>query len=187
MSGPVLTAAELDEIRDHALAEYPREACGFVLHHNADGAVIARGRNIMDTLHQRSPARHPRGAEEAFAVDPRDMIDVMRKLALGWRLRAIYHSHTRGGPHFSEEDLRRALCGRDRPSFPDAAQVVIALPGRLLTAAHAYRWDPTRAAYLLVGALTWQRRLDPDKGAVLVTRQPRVLPLVALEPVGAPA
>ena len=184
VADPVLTAAELGEIRDHALADYPRECCGFVLRRVTESAVW-RCLNAMDELHRRNPAKYPRDAEAAFAIDPNDMIKLVHLLGSGWLVHAIYHSHPRGGAHFSEEDLQQALCGRTSPSYPDAAQVVVALPGRLLTAAHAYRWDPTRAAYLLVGALTWERRLDPDRGAVLVTRQPRVLPLVALEPMPA--
>jgi proteasome lid subunit RPN8/RPN11 len=62
-----------EQMKQHALEESPKEACGFVLEHN----IIERAINISET---------PR---DTFVIDPRVYLEAKRK----GTLKAYYHSH----------------------------------------------------------------------------------------------
>lgn len=184
MSEPTLTDLELRQIAEHASADWPREACGFVLH-RGERSVVARARNIMDALHEKAPAKYPRPATHAYAVDPESMAALALRLRDGWVLHAIYHSHTQHeGANFSDDDVRWALHGQPAPRYPEAAQVVISVGDFGPTTARAFRWDVVRAAFICAGVAVCARRLDPAvAGGVRVEwTQPRVLPLAAALP-----
>jgi [CysO sulfur-carrier protein]-S-L-cysteine hydrolase len=96
----------LEEIRAHALAEYPSECCGFVFGPSGDPPLLTRAQresNEADKYHRLDPERFPRTsrtyfkmnelrAAKAFDANPAEPVKV------------IYHSHCDAGAYFSAED-----------------------------------------------------------------------------------
>lgn len=146
-----LTRDELAAIRDQAEAEYPRECCGVIL--VRDGRVperqLHRCRNIQDELHAKDPNDHPRDARTAYFMAPEDLLALTRAEQKGYAVRVIYHSHIDCGAYFSETDQRNALLG-DRPAYPEATYVVLAVNQGRAEEARAFRWDPACAAFVPV-------------------------------------
>ena len=148
MTGLRLSRAALDAILAHARATHPKECCGAVL--EQDGRdVVRRFTNIQDRLHAEDPSTHPRGAETAYAPEPRELLDVVRAgEEPGARLTVFYHSHTRVGAYFSGEDRARALFG-DEPAYPEVTYVVVS-DSRTPGEARAFRWDEPRRDFVEV-------------------------------------
>lgn len=157
MRAPALLLEELAAIRGHAVRDWPHEACGFVLRRQQasempESMVMPCG-NIAEELHVKDPATHPRGASEAYVVAPAALKTLAKRLANGWMLAAIYHSHTlHEGARFSDDDVRGALLATGEPAYPTAMQVVISLPDGRPEAVNAYQWDTERQAYVLAAA-----------------------------------
>lgn len=169
---PILTERQLREIGEHARAAWPGEACGFIVVRDETDHVH-RARNVMDELHARRPRTYPRPATHAYAIAPEDMVRLGAYLRDGYRLHAIYHSHThREGANFSADDVAWALHGRRSPTYPEAAQVVMSLDADGPTSVNGYRWDNERGEFVLTGCAVYDRT-----GSWV---QPRVLPLVEL-------
>ncbi|HJQ84370.1 MAG TPA: M67 family metallopeptidase [Candidatus Binatia bacterium] len=134
-----LEKAALAEMLAHARATHPDECCGAVL--ELDGRdVVRRFTNIQNRLHHEDPAANPRGAETAYAPDPKELFAAVRDgEAPGARLKVFYHSHTRVGAYFSGEDRARAMFG-DEPAYPEVVYVVVS-DSRAEGEARAFRWD----------------------------------------------
>jgi [CysO sulfur-carrier protein]-S-L-cysteine hydrolase len=139
MQSLTLERAALDDILAHARATHPKECCGAVL---AQGGrdTVRRFTNVQDELHRQDPTAHPRGAETAYAPEPRELYAVLRDgEAPGASLKAFYHSHTRVGAYFSGEDKARAMFGDD-PAYPDVTYLVVS-DSRTPGEARAFRWS----------------------------------------------
>ena len=134
-----LARTALDQMLAHARATHPEECCGAVLELGGRD-VVRRFTNIQGRLHREDPAAHPRDAETAYAPEPRELFAALREgEAPGARVKAFYHSHTRGGAYFSGEDRARAMFG-DEPAYPEVTYVVVSdsrTPGEV----RAFRWD----------------------------------------------
>jgi len=143
---PVLTAAEVAEVRRHAEAEYPRECCGVLLVRDPAERRLIRCTNVQDTLHARDPVTHPRDARTAYYIDPLDLLKIGRLEGEGFRVAVIYHSHIDTGAYFSETDRRNALMG-DEPAYPDTTYVVVSVVEGRSGEAAAVRWDPTERTF----------------------------------------
>jgi proteasome lid subunit RPN8/RPN11 len=134
-----LERAALDEILSHARATHPKECCGAVLV-EAGRDAVRRFTNVQDELHQKDPATHPRGAETAYAPEPRELFAAVRDGdAPGGQLKVFYHSHTRVGAYFSGEDRARAMFD-DEPAYPEVTYVVVS-DSRTPGEARAFRWS----------------------------------------------
>ena len=108
----VVPGSLLDEIVQHARADFPNECCGIVAT-NGDRAVkVFRATNI-----HHSPTR--------FEIDGRDVIRVLREIEdQGWELGSIYHSHTRTAAYPSQTDVNFAA------NWPDVAWLIVSLENR---------------------------------------------------------
>jgi adenylyltransferase/sulfurtransferase len=150
----IVSREELREIRDHGVAEYPRESCGVILVRGSERRLI-RCRNVQDDLHRRDPERYPRDARTAYYIDPADLLRIGRLEGDGFAVAVIYHSHVDAGAYFSETDRRQALVGGE-PAYPDAIYIVTAVVEGRAQAAAAFRWDPAAHDFLEVdlGATT---------------------------------
>ena len=120
LPGEVLTA-----LRAHVTTAYPREACGVVLR-TPEGGFYA--------LHARNAA--PNQAHR-FWLDPRDMLQIAQRLALGNDLVVIYHSHCDTPALFSERDRHFAA------AYPDVLHLIFAVTARGVLNLHTYRADGT--------------------------------------------
>jgi proteasome lid subunit RPN8/RPN11 len=134
-----LARRALDDILAHARATHPDECCGAVIERDGHDHV-RRFTNIQERLHRDDPATHPRGAETAYAPEPRELFAALREGdEAGARLKVFYHSHTRVGSYFSGEDRARAMFG-DEPSYPEVTYLVVS-DSRTAGEARAFRWD----------------------------------------------
>lgn len=138
--GPLtLERAALADILAHARATHPKECCGAVVTRGGRDTV-RRFTNVQDDLHRDDPAAHPRGAETAYAPEPRELYAAVRDgEAPGAELKVFYHSHTRVGAYFSGEDRSRAMFGDD-PAYPEVTYLVVS-DSRTPGEARAFRWS----------------------------------------------
>lgn len=140
----------LDAMRSHAEADYPEECCGVLLA-DADGNLSARRcRNVQNELHAQDPVKHPRDARTAYAIDPRELLDLTRELdRTRGTLRAIYHSHPDVGAYFSQEDRARAVMEEwDEPLYPGASFVVLSVRNGKIDDLKSFAWDENSRDYL---------------------------------------
>lgn len=144
----IATQEELAEIRRHAEADYPSECCGVILARDAE-RVLMRCRNLQDELHQGDPAKHPRDSRTAYYIDPKDLLEIGRREAQGYRVAVIYHSHCDAGAYFSETDKRNALFGGE-PAYPDALYVVVSVVSGRGAVPGAFQWNPEKRDFLPV-------------------------------------
>ncbi len=144
----IATQEELAGIRRHAEADYPSECCGVILARDAE-RVLMRCRNLQDELHQGDPAKHPRDSRTAYYIDPKDLLEIGRREAQGYRVAVIYHSHCDAGAYFSETDKRNALFGGE-PAYPDALYVVVSVLSGRVAAPGAFQWNPEKRDFLPV-------------------------------------
>jgi proteasome lid subunit RPN8/RPN11 len=135
----ILAAAELTVIREHAVAEYPHEACGVIMA-TASERRLLRCRNIQNELHARDPERHPRDARTAYYLDPRDLLRIAELERQGFDVAVIYHSHVDAGAYFSPTDRRQALV-EGEPTYPAAVYVVASVMEGALAAVAGFRWS----------------------------------------------
>jgi len=103
IDGDVLRDAEA-----HAVAEYPKEACGFLFGPAADAPRvdgIQREVNEADKYHALDPETFPRTAETYFKINELRAARAFDEGAVAGRpVKVIYHSHCDAGAYFSEED-----------------------------------------------------------------------------------
>lgn len=135
----ILAAEELEAIRQHAVEEYPREACGVLMARDGERRLL-RCRNAQDELHARDPGRYPRDGRTAYHIADEDRLRMVRLESEGFMPTVIYHSHVDAGAYFSATDKRQALIGEE-PMYPDTTYVVVSVVGRRVEAVRAFRWD----------------------------------------------
>jgi proteasome lid subunit RPN8/RPN11 len=92
-----LTKNIVREILEHAKADAPIEACGYVAAINGIATQSIRLANV-----DHSP--------EHFSLDPMEQFTAVRKIrSKGMQLRAVYHSHPASPARPSKEDIRLAF------------------------------------------------------------------------------
>ncbi len=99
---------KLDQIVQHALQEYPKEACGIVAGRENEAMKI-----YPVTNKEQSPITYFMEPSEQFTV-----IKEMRKN--GWQMLGIYHSHTSSDAYPSEKDIELAF-------YQDALHFIVSL------------------------------------------------------------
>ncbi len=156
-----------EDMADHAVAEYPRECCGFLTGiddlddpanpanpANPDGPAnpvdsggpvdpeswrVHRCTNIQDELHAKDPAEHPRDARTAYAFSRADM----ERLFFGEfdppdaRVQGFYHSHPDAPAYFSEKDRMDALTGW---LDPEPGYLVLSVTRDAVSDIKMFRW-----------------------------------------------
>jgi proteasome lid subunit RPN8/RPN11 len=111
----ILHQALVDELREHAGREFPREACG-VLVGPANGSSetlrLVRMTNTADS-------------DSEYAFDPDEQITLWQEVEdADHQVRVIYHSHPRSRARPSKVDLATA-------SYPDVIYLIIGSRGQL--------------------------------------------------------
>ena len=115
-----ITRAAIDDITAHAIADYPKEACGIVAGQHGIGARVLRMRNVDE-----SPI--------SYTMDPQEQLQVMKRLrAEGLEMLAIYHSHTATAAYPSPTDVRLA-------TYTDVAYLLVSLTDRTRPDVNSYR------------------------------------------------
>jgi proteasome lid subunit RPN8/RPN11 len=135
------------EISRHAEETFPEECCGVVLS-NGISYDVQRLRNIQNQLHAVDPQTYPRTAAIAYAMDPQELNEIIRKAeAKGAKLIAFYHSHPDHEAYFSEEDKAFASPFGE-PTFPGAAQIVVSIYARLVKRIAAFVWSDDKQDFV---------------------------------------
>jgi proteasome lid subunit RPN8/RPN11 len=92
-----ITTQAWQQIVDHARADAPIEACGYLA--AADGIIVEAIR-----------LRNADASEEHFSFDPAEQFAAVRAIRKsGCKLRAVYHSHPASPARPSQEDIRLAF------------------------------------------------------------------------------
>ncbi|MYA77739.1 MAG: hypothetical protein F4014_03765 [Gemmatimonadetes bacterium] len=158
---PRLPRTVYEDMAAHAVAEYPRECCGFLTgtddpydpanQANPANPVnsvdpvdpeswrVHRCRNIQDELHAKDPAEHPRDARTAYAFSRADM----ERLFFGEfdppgaRVQGFYHSHPDAPAYFSEKDRMDALTGW---LDPEPGYLVLSVTEDAVSDIKMFRW-----------------------------------------------
>ena len=141
----IVTPEELEAVKEQAVAEYPREACGVILTRDAERRLL-RCRNDQDELHRRDPERYPRDARTAYHIADTDRLEMLKLEDQGFAPLVIYHSHVDAGAYFSETDVRQAML-QGEPMYPDTTYVVVSVVGGRVEDVAAFRWDPAERRF----------------------------------------
>ncbi len=137
--GPVLRAIE-----GHCRAEFPNEACGFVLGPASEAQRLSHAQkalNAQDKYHARFPEEFPRTARTAYFIEPKAIMDTFDQArARGDAVKVIYHSHADHDSYFSEEDRRAATFGDDLAYA--VAFLVVSVRGGEVRDRKLFAWEP---------------------------------------------
>lgn len=118
-----MTPAALAQIYAHARAAFPHECCGYVT--AADRVVACTNADASGT---------------SFAIDGRELFDLVRSFASPDPARVIYHSHPNGRAYLSPTDRRLALTDARTPIYPvDHVVVGVAAAGVVEAARFTFR------------------------------------------------
>ncbi len=146
---PRLPRTVYEGMAAHAVAEYPKECCGFLTGTDdpanpanpvdSESWRVHRCRNIQDELHAKDPAEHPRDARTAYAFSRADM----ERLFFGEfdppgaRVQGFYHSHPDAPAYFSEKDRMDALTGW---LDPEPGYLVLSVTKDAVSDIKMFRW-----------------------------------------------
>jgi [CysO sulfur-carrier protein]-S-L-cysteine hydrolase len=143
----VLTEHLWEDLSRHAAQAFPEECCGVILH-NGRSYEVRRCKNIQNTLHALDPETYSRTATTAYAMDPKELEAIFQEANLGGaRIKAFYHSHPDHEAYFSAED-RAFAAPFGEPTFPDSAQIVISIYGRMVKQICAYVWSAEKKDFV---------------------------------------
>ena len=123
-----LTNKQAEEMIQHALAEYPNEACGLL----AGKACPEQGRRDrrVEKVYQMTNAEH---SPVTYRLDPEEQYRAFVEIEEeGWERLAIYHSHSHSPAYPSATDLELAF-------YPDSLYLIISLADRARPIIRAFR------------------------------------------------
>jgi proteasome lid subunit RPN8/RPN11 len=144
----VLSRSLLSEVYEHARECYPEECCGILTGVPAGPPNgVVRFVNLQNR--QRAAGHSDLDARSAFWIDVAELQRTIRELeGGGYRMRAVYHSHTDGGAYLSHTDVRAALGPEGRPLWPDVGHLVVSVQAGTVREAAYFEWDAKRRAFV---------------------------------------
>jgi len=93
------------------------------------------------------PVEFPRTAENAYFIDPADLLKTERKTSkTGQTIRAIYHSHIDCDAYFSDEDIHRALVDGS-PAYPETVHLVLSVVKGTVKHGKQFLWDAEKSSF----------------------------------------
>jgi len=119
----------LDAVFEQAVAEYPDEACGWILRDSTGKLTYVPAENLQDKYHKLDPEAYPRTSKDAFLMDSLKLTRAIDEAeASGGGLFSIVHSHIDCGAYFSEEDKHQMTLPDDSgPVFPADNYLVVSV------------------------------------------------------------
>jgi proteasome lid subunit RPN8/RPN11 len=112
------------EMVEHALREFPNEACGLLA-----GTFGSDGANGSVHAGVFYPMANADASSVTYRLDPKEQFDVTREVEdKGLQLVGIYHSHTHSEAYPSQTDTDRAFFVQ--PFYPEARYVLVSLSDR---------------------------------------------------------
>jgi len=147
LSETTLAQAAWQEIVRHAVEAFPEECCGVILFDRST-EVVRRCTNRQNALHALDPGTYPRDAKTAYAMDPKELEQILGKAeASGAAVKAFYHSHPNHAAYFSAEDKAFASPFGE-PVYPGSVQIVISVYDRTVREIRAYVWEEERRDFV---------------------------------------
>ena len=144
----VLGRSLLAEVYEHARECYPEECCG-ILTGPPEGlpSGVTRFANLQNRQH--AAGHSDLDARSAFWIDVAELQRTIRALEDGgYRMRAVYHSHTDGGAYLSHTDVRAALGPDGLPLWPDVGHLVVSVQAGTVREAAYFEWDGDPRAFV---------------------------------------
>ena len=141
-----MTASAMDnmaEAFEHAVSEYPHEACGILLGKpdTEEDDALFKCTNIQNKMHEMYPETFTRDARTAYYIDPKELLQIFKKAeAEGLAVKMFYHSHPDHGAYFSDEDEKMALFDGE-PVYPDARYMVISVYNKVVKDKAVFEWN----------------------------------------------
>ena len=143
----------MDEICEHARADFPEECCGAILHTETQ-EFVRPCRNIQNQRHKDDPGTYPRDARTAYILHPDDLIKIHNESDKQNRpIKAFYHSHPNHEAYFSEKDKSDAMVWGE-PAYPGVAYIVISIYEDTIRVVKAYAWDEDTSDFIEVPVST---------------------------------
>ncbi|MBT3515861.1 MAG: M67 family metallopeptidase [Nitrospina sp.] len=133
----------LEQIRKHALEEYPFECCGIIagLAEAEENDILFRCTNIQNKLHKMDPEAYPRDAKTAYNIDPGELLKIFKQTeSIGMTLKVFYHSHPDHDAYFSDEDKKMALFDGE-PTYPNAKHLVVSVYNKVVRDEAWFKWN----------------------------------------------
>ncbi len=140
----------LQTIASFAEKAYPSECCGLVLQSRdqPEDWRVWPVRNIQDDMHRRLPEEFPRTAQNAYWMDPLELLGAHKALhEKNERIAVIYHSHPDAEAFFSAEDERLALDDRGQPLYPEAVYWVLSVRQGKAGEGRYFFWNAARRKF----------------------------------------
>ena len=141
----------MQQVIDHALKNYPSEACGLLVGSKGQDSVtdFHPCKNIYDEMHKKDPGTYPRTSKTAYLIDSREQQKIFDEAEKNrMEVKAIVHSHTDHDAYFSEEDrLMAAPWGE--PMYPTISYIVISIWNGQFKEANEYYWDDKKKEFIV--------------------------------------
>ncbi|MFI5004775.1 MAG: Mov34/MPN/PAD-1 family protein [Solirubrobacterales bacterium] len=111
----VIASDLLDDLVAHARNEYDAECCGMIAYEQGEPDAEPRAVRV----HR---AKNIFASRKRFEIDGKEVLRVEREFDdAGWKLGAIYHSHTHTAPYPSQTDINFAR------NWPGVEWVIVGL------------------------------------------------------------
>lgn len=139
----------IQPLLDHAVASYPREACGLLLGVSTEtGITVTRAVPLPNAMAAESQ-------RDRFAIDPREMLAWERRAAsAGEAIVGIFHSHPDAPARPSAFDLEAA--------WPGYVYVIASVSAGKIVETRAWRLDEDGTAFGEISVDTPYHTASPD-------------------------
>lgn len=144
-----ISQSTMDKIYDHAIKEYPRECCGWIIESPDQTHTYIEAENLQDKYHKLDPEAYPRTSKDAFLMDSLKLSRAIEEAAKsGGSLFSIVHSHIDCGAYFSAEDeIQMSTPDRSEPIFPANCYIVVSVQEGKPSENAAFVFDPASKKY----------------------------------------
>jgi len=140
----------LDEINAHAVKEYPRECCGWIIQQKNGQLSYHAAENLQDKYHRLDPETYPRSSKDAFLMDTLKLNRAIEEAQLsGGTLFSIVHSHIDCEAYFSEEDeIQMSTPDKTGPVFPAKCYLVVSIREKKPSGSAAFVYSGSHNKFL---------------------------------------
>ncbi|MDH4262490.1 MAG: Mov34/MPN/PAD-1 family protein [Spirochaetia bacterium] len=139
----------LEEINEHAVKEYPKECCGWVLQQKDTSLKYFAAENLQDKYHKLDPETYPRTSKDAFLMDTLKLSRATEAIeSSGGSLFSIVHSHIDCDAYFSAEDeLQMSTPDNNGPVFSAKCYIVVSIQNHKAAGNAVFIYDKKEKKY----------------------------------------
>ena len=147
-----IPAEILAEVYREARRAFPFECCGW-LAGPADSETVDFVRSCENAQDSGThPTQAARGAETAYVITGRDLLDLNRSLDGDTPAKIIFHSHPNGRAYFSPTDREVATSPwGDGPAYP-VQQLVVGITERQVVEASLFAWSDEAEGFVQIAS-----------------------------------